>query len=173
MTTPSTSVLKCLFSAWARVCTSEYEIKLFHAASLVAYFAPLRISERVASSKTDKLARALPWGDVLLRGGQLTLHVRVSKTNQLGKGRSIQLDDCADETLCPVQGVEQYVTVRRADPGYFFQHADRVPLTRYQFWEVTSKALESMGLKGVRFGTHSFRVRAASTLAQMGYPQAY
>lgn len=118
----------------------------------------------------DKLARALQWGDVLCLNGQLTVHVRVSKTDQLGEGRAIRLDACADEALCLVRAVEQYLAVRGADPGFFFQHVDRVPLTRYQFWVVTLKALSSMGLEGVRFGTHSFRIGAASTAAQMGYP---
>lgn len=39
------SILKGPSSAWVGVCTYAYEIKLFHAASLVACFAVLRISE--------------------------------------------------------------------------------------------------------------------------------
>lgn len=58
-----------------------------------------------------------------------------------------------------------------AAPGFFFQHADQVQLTCYQFWVVMAKALETLGLKGVRFGTHSFRIGAASTATQIRYPK--
>lgn len=67
--------------------------------------------------------------------------------------------------------VGQYLAVRGGEPGYFFKHEDHAPLTRYQFWVVTAKALGNIGLNGVQFGTHSFCTGAASTAAQMGYPE--
>lgn len=56
--------------------------------------------------------------------------------------------------------------------GVLFWHADGAPLTHYQFWVVTARALDILGLKGVRFGTHSFRIGAASMAGQMGYPES-
>lgn len=50
-----------------------------------------------------------------------------------------------------------------------FCHVDGSPLTRYQFWADTAKALRELGLDGVKFGTHSFRIGAVSTAAAMGY----
>ncbi|XP_015262016.1 PREDICTED: uncharacterized protein LOC107106395, partial [Gekko japonicus] len=54
--------------------------------------------------------------------------------------------------------------------GYKFgRHEDGSPLTKHQFWTVTTRALAKLGLSGVRFGTHSFRIGAASTAAALGY----
>lgn len=122
------------------------------------------------SSRTDESARALQWSDILLREVTLTVHVRVTKTDQFGKGRAVCLDACADSALCPVGAVEQYMAVRGLEPGFFFQHEDRVPLTLYQFWVIMARALDNIGLKDGHFGTHSFCIGAASTAAQMGYP---
>lgn len=52
------------------------------------------------------------------------------------------------------------------------KHLDGTPLTKYQSWVVTAKALEALGLKGVKFGTQSFRIGAASTMAVIGYSVA-
>lgn len=68
--------------------------------------------------------------------------------------------------------VKRYLAVRGEVSGFFFRHSDGAPLTRYQFWIVTARALESIGLSGVKFGTHSFRIGAASNVAQMGYPDS-
>lgn len=147
---------------------------MFYAASLVACFTAFRVRELVVSSKTDKGVRALQWGDVLVQGGQLSVYIRTSKTDQLGKGRVVHLDACEEEALCPVCAMECYVVVRGwvgGNPGFFFWHEDGVPLTHYQFWVVTAKVLDSLGLKGLKFGTHSFPIGEASTAAQIGYPE--
>ena len=41
-------------------------------------------------------------------------------------------------------------------------------MTKYQFWAVTKKALAALGLSNHQFGTHSFRIGAASTAAAAG-----
>ena len=61
------------------------------------------------------------------------------------------------------------MTIRGMEGGYFFQHKDGSPLTKYQFWKLTDMALEKVGVKNTRFGTHSFRIGAASTAVAMGY----
>lgn len=49
----SADVLKDLQRVWPRVCSLVYEEYLFHAASLLAFFSVLRVSELVAASKQD------------------------------------------------------------------------------------------------------------------------
>lgn len=130
----SPSILKGISSAWGLVCNSEYESRLFHVASLVAFFAALWISELVASNKMDESEKALQWGNILLHDNKVMIHIRVSKTNQAGKGKAVCLDPCADFSLCPVWAVSQYMAVWGKEPGFFFRHADKAPLTRFQFW---------------------------------------
>ncbi len=51
-----------------------------------------------------------------------------------------------------------------------FCHIDGQPLTRYQFQAVLRKALQQCGIKADSFGTHSFRIGAATTAALNGVP---
>ncbi|XP_060089026.1 integrase/recombinase xerD homolog [Heteronotia binoei] len=168
----SPSVLKGLFGSWPAICSSTFEAALFHAASLVAFFGALRISELVMQSKTDFSMWALQAGDVKIDQGQVVLTIRRSKTDQWRKGSVITLGQCTVHELCPVRAVRCYVRFRGLGDGPLFRHEDGSPLTKYQFWAVTSRALAAIGLKGVKFGTHSFRIGAASTAASMGYTPA-
>ena len=52
---------------------------------------------------------------------------------------------------------------------YFFIHKEGTHLTKYQFWKMTDLALSRVGVQGMKFGTHSFRIGAASTAAALGY----
>lgn len=142
---------------------------LFHAAALVAFFGTLHISELVAQSKSDVGKRALQRGDVALSDNAVSIRIRVSKTDQRQKGTKIHLGRCADMGLCPVGAMERYLQWRGTEQGLLFCHEDKSPLTKYQFWSVTKWALAHLGLQGVKFGTHSFRIGAAFTAATMGY----
>lgn len=90
---------------------------MFHAASLIAFFAALRISELVASSKTDKSGRALDLGDVSVHDSQVHILIRTSKTDQAGKGRSLVLEACGEADLCPVRAMSQFLSVPKEGGG--------------------------------------------------------
>lgn len=92
--------------------------------------------------------------------------------NQLGKASLIVLGFCEVVDLCLVRALRDFISVRRNAPGFFFCHETGAPLTKHQFWAVSSRALSNMGLQGARFCTHSFRIGAASTAAAMGFPSA-
>lgn len=108
--------------------------------------------------------------DVQFTGAGVTLKLRCSKTDQFYRGNIIKLGFCSLGDLCPVLALQKYVSVCGPTPGLLFRHMDGTPLTRHQFWAVTSKALSFLGLAHFRFGTHSFRIGAASTAASLGYP---
>ncbi|XP_078240222.1 integrase/recombinase xerD homolog [Pogona vitticeps] len=165
----SPGILESLVELWGTICKDGYEKVLFRAASLVAFFGAMRISELVALSKSDDSRSALQRADVRIQNDQIILRIRRSKTDQQGRGGQVRLGRCSIEKLCPVRAVIQFVQVRGNTGGYFFQHADGTPLTKYQFWKLTDMALERVGVQGMRFGTHSFRIGAASTAAAMGY----
>ncbi|XP_067323426.1 integrase/recombinase xerD homolog isoform X2 [Anolis sagrei] len=168
----SPGILKGMLKVWPSVCSSPYEAALFHAASLTAFFGALRVSELVVGSKADKSDRALHWSDINLTPTQLQIVIRKSKTDQKAKGSVLKLSMCSDEELCPIRAMTTYVGHRGNKPGPLFIHGDGAPLTKYQFWTVTSKALEALGIKGQKFGTHSFRIGAASAAAAIGYDAA-
>ncbi|XP_054852797.1 uncharacterized protein LOC129341561 isoform X1 [Eublepharis macularius] len=168
----SPAILKGLVGAWQSVCLSGYEAALFHAAALTAFFGALRVGELVAQSRLDLSQRALLLQDVRFVGEKVSLRIRSSKTDQHRKGSTVWLGSCADAELCPVRGLRAYLEKRGDGEGLLFRHCDESPLTRYQFWSVTGRALAKLGLEGFKFGTHSFRIGAASTAAAMGYTDA-
>uniref|UniRef100_A0ABM5GF58 Uncharacterized protein isoform X1 n=1 Tax=Pogona vitticeps TaxID=103695 RepID=A0ABM5GF58_9SAUR len=165
----SLELLKGIGHQLGTICRDEYEVSLFRAAALVMFFAALRISEVVAGGKGDRSRAALQMADVQNEDGAMRLHIRRSKTDQWGKGAWVTLAPCHDVGLCPVRAMEEYLTKRGAEPGYLFIHRDSSPLTKYQFWKLTEEALRKEGAQGQRFGTHSFRIGAASTAAVLGY----
>ncbi|XP_060624523.2 uncharacterized protein [Anolis sagrei] len=163
------AILKGLKQIWPRICTSPYEQALFHAAALTAFFAALRVSELVSMAKTDTSHRALLVSDVMFFQEKIDIRIRMSKTDQGSKGQIVSLQRCGDDDLCPVQAMRQFATLRGSEGTYLFCHQDGTPLTKYQFWSVTSRALDTLGMGHLKFGTHSFRIGAASAAAAMGY----
>ena len=63
----------------------------------------------------------------------------------------------------------EFVQVRGDSGSDLFHHKDGSPLMTYQFWTMTSPGLQAVGIVGLKFGTHSFRIGAASTAAALGY----
>lgn len=104
-------ILKGLYQVWSKVCTSEYERILFHAASLTAFFEALRISELVASSKADTSGKALCKDDISVSDGQAQILIWSSKTGQSGKRKSLILESCGVAELCPVRALARYLAV--------------------------------------------------------------
>lgn len=142
---------------------------LFHAAALIAFFGAFHISELMARSRSDTSGAALLKEDVAVHGGQIRIVLRWSKTDQRQKGTHVMLCTSADRDLCPVSALSECLVLRGDDKGFLLRHRDSSPLTKHQFWTVTSKALEAIGLARQRFCTHSFRIGAASIAAAMGY----
>ncbi|XP_078242407.1 integrase/recombinase xerD homolog isoform X1 [Pogona vitticeps] len=165
----SPSILQQLGEQWIKLCKDQYESALFKAATLVAFFGALRVSELVAMGRADTSCMALQLKDVLLQDGLLRIMVRRSKVDQSGKGKQLVLGKCSIRSICPVKAVQEFLEIRGQLPGYLFSHSDGSPLTKYQFWKVTDMALERVGVTGMKFGTHSFRIGAASTAAALGY----
>ena len=157
-----------LLRQWAKLCSSNYEQCLFHATALVTFFFFFLISEVVAASKADKAGRCLMWDDLQFEDNGIRLRLRKSKTDQAGRGAWVALAPASREELCPIAAMRSYLKLQGNQQGFLFQHANGSPLTKYQFWAVASKALQAMGLGEYQFGTHSFRIGAASTAAAAG-----
>ena len=74
------------------------------------------------------------------------------------------------EGTCPVKAMETYLGIRPEGRGPLFCHIDGSPLTRYQFDAVLKKTLFESGVGARQYGTHSFRIGAATTAALKGIP---
>lgn len=94
--------------------------------------------------------------------------LRRSKTDQLGKGRKVQLYSITGSPLCPVDLVRRFLTVRLDVGGPLLVHAEGTPLTRFQFVAVFRKCLITLGLGHAEFSIHSFCIGAATEAVRWG-----
>ena len=82
----------------------------------------------------------------------LKVHLKRSKSDQLGKG----VDVFIDYHLRPVVAVSQYMALQGPKEGPFFQFHDKCPLTKSAFTNKIREALSTPGLPEQNFAGHSF-----------------
>ena len=152
------------------VCSNKFETRLFSAAYSLAFFGFLRVGELAVSSNSDHSA-VLRHSDIEIMSDRksLQLKIRFSKTDQLGKGCIIEIGK-VQGIVCPVELMQEYLSVRPSRTGPLFIHFDGTPLSRYQFSAVLQKTIKLLGMQASHFKSHSFRIGAASTMAQLGFP---
>ena len=113
----------------------------------------------------------LAWGDVAAdsekRPSIIRVHLKKSKTDQIGKGVDVYLGRTGS-SICPVEAVVAYVAVRGDSPGCFFRFEDQSPLTKSRFVARVRQALLELGLPYDNFAGHSFRIGAATAAAGAG-----
>ncbi|XP_054855857.1 integrase/recombinase xerD homolog [Eublepharis macularius] len=166
----SLSILRRILRVLPDLCWSSFEVQLFRTAFSLAFFGALRVSELVAGSRADTNGRALSFTDVAWSPRQVLITIRHSKTDQRGKGAAICLRASRQGPVCPVRAVGAYLRVRPSRQGPFLIHGDLSPLTRYQFASLLRACLGSAGFPPSEFGTHSFRIGAATEAANLGLP---
>lgn len=163
----SFALLRSLISALQPLCPSPYEVSLFSTAFGLAFFGAFRVGELVSPSK--HAAGGFSFEDVVLGPDSVRLKVSRSKTDQLGLGSWVHLRAVQGEQ-CPVRLVTDYLRIR--SPGsQFFVHQDGFPLTRFQFASVFKKCLAAVGENPAEYGTHSFRIGAATEAVRAGLPE--
>ncbi|KAM4031882.1 LOW QUALITY PROTEIN: uncharacterized protein ACNLHF_019259 [Anomaloglossus baeobatrachus] len=161
----SFALLARLIGAVHNFCSS-FESALFAVSFGLAFFGALRIGELLS------LSRHRPGGlrhnDVTVSNGGLRIRIRKSKkkTDPSGRGSWIPLF-ATPGPVCPIVLVNNYLAVHRSGVS-FLSHEDGSPLTKFQFLALFRKCLRSFGLKPTDFGTHSFRIGAATEAARAG-----
>ena len=155
------------------VCASNYEACLFQAAFLLAFHGFLRVSEFAAERKNSPIGRVLARDDVVIEESNprhIVVRIRYSKTDQYGDTTLISLKENGLPNACPIRAMVAFRAVRTNQPGALFCHANGSPLTRYQVSAVLKKVLVASGIPSAEYGTHSFRIGAATTAALNGVP---
>ncbi|XP_075202254.1 uncharacterized protein LOC142304102 [Anomaloglossus baeobatrachus] len=153
-----------LIGALGSVCTDPFEVSLFSAAFCLAFFGALRIGELVSVSKLRP--GGLLHNDVVLSNGTVQMRIRRSKTDQGGLGSWVVLQPVRGHT-CPLRIITEYLACR-TEGQVFLSHIDGSPLTRFQFISVLRKCLAVVGVPPGDFGTHSFRIGAATEASRAG-----
>ena len=151
-------------------CSSQFESILFKAAYTLAFFGLFRVGELVYTSVTMVDAPLFESDIINFEPSKsFKVRLRTSKTNQ--KGAPVIITIAATGTqACPVASMRNYLRVRQKVPKcqYLFCHCDGTPLSRYQFGAVLTKVIKTTQFNSTGFKTHSFRIGAATWLAQKG-----
>ena len=134
-----------------------------------AFFGFLRVSEVAAPSSCG--AVPLRGIDVELGRDTVTLSIRRSKTDQTGEGQAVVLH-ASKRSVCPVAACSALQDSLRALGFWsrndsFFTMKDGSVLTVSRFRESFKIALAGVAERH-RFGTHSFRIGAATEAAMAG-----
>lgn len=156
-----------LVTALSSVCANSYETTLFATAFELAFFALLRVSEFTVSSRN---AVVLLETDIHLIDSQIMVHIKGSKTDQLGKGATIQIP-LNTQTTTLFTHLNQYLSIRPNVSGPFFCHLNAKPLTSYQFTSILHKTIKFIGLDTTSFKSHSFRIGSATHMFLQGIPE--
>ena len=151
------------------ICYNQYELALFHSLYSLAYFGLFRVGELVFTDHRQS-GYPLTLGDINLTPQSLTVRIRISKTNQSGRPVIITIPSESNRSICPVLAMQNYLSFRGSFSGNLFCHANRLPVTRYQFGAILSKAISQIGLSSKFYKSHSFRIGRAMSLAISGVP---
>lgn len=150
------------------VCRSAYEVSLFRAAFLLSFFGFLRVGELACASKKADTSRVISSSDVSFVRAGLVVIIRYSKTDQRGVSVPLYFHSAVNSNWCPVAAVSQFMQCRAQIGGPLFIHFNREPLTRYQFTSVLKRGVRVLGLSPDNYGSHSFRIGAATSAAMCG-----
>ncbi|KAM9321155.1 integrase/recombinase xerD homolog [Gastrophryne carolinensis] len=165
----SWGLLRGLIEVLPRVCTAGFEVSLFKAAFSLAFFGALRVGELVSPNK--RLPGGLEVGDVVAADEGVVVPIGKSKTDQRGRGVSVFLGRLQHCSSCPAAAFEEFMGIRPPGNGPLLVHEDGSFLSRFQFLAVFRKCLKELGLASGDYGTHSFRIGAATEAARLGLPE--
>lgn len=160
-------LLRKLLAVLPGVADSGFEATLFGLAFSCAFFGAFRVGELVAASGRSE-DTGLLFSDVEVKVGSVLCRVARSKTDQLGRGRWVSLLAQPGDPVCPVELAAAYSPIRPQGGVQWLLHRNGLPLTRFQFGAVLRRCLVQLGLAAGDYGTHSFRIGAATCAAARG-----
>ncbi|OCT75951.1 hypothetical protein XELAEV_18031137mg [Xenopus laevis] len=160
------NILEGLFEVLKNVVRSSFEASLFRVAFSWAFFGAFRIGELVSNNRSA--GGGVRYEDVQAHAQGLTIQIRNSKTDKNGKGLRVQLMEVGGCSTCPIRCFQEYVSRRPQKMGSFLIHDDGSCLLRFQFIAVFRKAMAVLGLEVKEYGSHSFRIGAATEAARWG-----
>lgn len=150
------------------VCHNVYETKLYKAAFTLAFWGLFRVGE-ITKTKDKDVNHILAINDIKINknNNTFTVVLRYSKTDQTGKGVSIEIRKVGNE-ICPFDSMQQYLAARPPVNGPLFCHFNREPLTRYQFSALINKTLAHAMIDPSNYKSHSFRLGGATSMSVAG-----
>lgn len=160
--------LSRLVAALPEVCSSRWETCLFSTLMCWMFFGAFRVSELLGGRK----GVGVTWEGVRPQGSGILVWLARSKTDQRGRGKWVMLDAPSPQETCPTRWARNWLAMRGSGvPGGIFIHENGSRVTEAQLRGVLRKALQRLGIDGKEYGTHSFRIGAATEATNRGWSQ--
>ncbi|OCT65630.1 hypothetical protein XELAEV_18041870mg [Xenopus laevis] len=164
------NILKGIFSQLSCITHSPFELLLFRLAFSWAFFGVFRISELVSPNRAG--AGGVLREDIKREEQSLLIRIREAKTDKSGKGFMVEQHGVEGFDACPVKCFDEYCRVRKEQVGIFLIHQDGSALSKFQFVALLRRSLEGLKLAAAEYGSHSFRIGAATEAARWGLDEA-
>ena len=97
----------------------------------------------------------------------MSIQVKISKTGPFRNGHTILIGK-TNQPICPVKAMKMYLVTRTNTPGPLFQYQSGSPLTNDALTSETRSLLAMSGVNPMQYAGHSYRIRAATTVASVG-----
>ena len=137
------------------------------AAMVTAFFGLLRVSEYTCKSALSfQQDNTLCYSDVSYGFNSMSISIKSSKTDPFRTGVNIRLA-ANFSVLCPVDALKKFLLVHPSKCGPFFTFNNGKFLTRKN---ISTFVKKYSGIVA-NLSSHSFRIGAATTLANMGHPR--
>jgi len=141
---------------------SDADIVMLWAAASLCFFRAGEIT--IPSLTSFDASRHLAWGDVAVDSidnlQSLKIHLKISKTDQLGKGVNVYVG--------PLTAAMHYMAMQSPTAGSFFVFKNGAPLTKSVFTAKIREVLQVLGFPEENSAGHSFRIGAATAAASAG-----
>ena len=163
-------ILRNLFSG---LNLSNFDDLMFWGACCLAFFGFLRSAEFTLQpgtvfSSSHHLSVADVTVDRRNNPSSIQVCIKASKTDPFRNGCLITLGRGLPP-VCPVEAMLNYLELRGGHSGPLFIYSNGRPLSRSFLTGKLRKLLDAAGITGY-FGSHSFRIGAATTAAAAGVP---
>ena len=99
----------------------------------------------------------------------MNVHIKESQTDPFRLGHTITVGATNFE-ICPVQALEEYISLRPPIGGPLFIHASGKPLTKQVLTNKTRQLLTLSGFNASNYAGHIYRIGAATTAAEANLP---
>ena len=163
----SMSLLNSMCSNLSNIFKEGYDICLFRAVFLTAFYAFLRVGEYTSKSVTNP--NLLLFSNVKLVHKNKILHgftITFDKfKHSKGHSFTLYISKCSG-TFCPVQAMSDYLSLRSTSEGPLFVFSDNTPISPpFLNTILKSSIMMSLGTSS-GYSSHSFRIGAASQFGQ-------
>ena len=168
-------ILDKLISVEPSLVGSPYQICQFQAMCWLAFFAFLRIGEMTSSSgRTDNPPLQNSHISKLLSSSSDLIAFRITfgSFKHSYNARLFSIVVSRQPQSCPVELLVKYLAMRGPRPSALFNTVDGLPVSRSQFSNQLSSAIQFCGLSPSAYKRHSFRIGAPSHAAGKGLSDA-